>query len=336
MKKPLWLLTSFIVLCAFGNVPTKPVYHQIKKIAIGGEGGWDDLTFDASAHHLYITRGTHVMVLDTQTDKVVGDIPNTPGVHGVAICPKLHRGFTSNGRENTVLIFDTMTLKEIQRVPVGTNPDAILFDSATNRVFTFNGRSNDVTAIDAATGKVLGTIPVGGKPEFAASDGKGMVFANIEDKSEIVAIDAKKLTVKSHWSISPVEEPSGISFDKAHRRLFAVGSNKMMAVVDADTGKVVATPEIGSGPDGSGFDPALGVAFSPNGRDGTLTVVHEDGKNSFSVAGTVPTQTGARTMTLDPKTHRVYLITATFKPSTGAGRPAMEPNTAVILVYGPK
>ena len=199
------LLTSFSSLRTHAAEPATLPYHQINKIALGGEGGWDYLSVDSAAHRLYVTRGTHVMVIDTAKDAVVGDIPNTPGVHGVAIAPTLNKGFTSNGRENTVTIFDLKTLKELQRVSVGQNPDAILYDPATKRVFTFNGRSNNVTALDAETGKALGTIPVGGKPEFAASDEKGMVYANVEDKNEIVAIDAKTLTVKHHWSIEPCD-----------------------------------------------------------------------------------------------------------------------------------
>jgi YVTN family beta-propeller protein len=312
-----------------------PRFHQIGKVAIGGEGGWDYLTVDSGAHRLYVTRGTHVTVIDTSTDKVVGDIPNTPGVHGVAVAPRINRGYTSNGRENTVTVFDLKTLKEIQRIPVGQNPDAILFDPATRRVFTFNGRSNDVTALDAASGKVEGTIPVGGKPEFCATDEKGTIFCNVEDKNEIVAIDARSLRAKSHWSIAPADGPSGLALDRAHRRLFAVCGNEKMAVVDADSGKLLATPVIGNGPDAAAFDPGLGLAISSNGRDGTLTLVKEESPNRFRTVATVPTQVGARTMAVDPRTHRIYLITATFKPAAaGQRRPEMEPNSAVILIYG--
>ena len=322
--------------------PATPKYHQVARIALGGEGGWDYLTMDSAAQRLYVTRGTHVMVIDTARNAVMGDIANTPGVHGVALAPRLNKGFTSNGRENTVTIFDLKTLKETGRVAVGKNPDAILYDPATNRVFTFNGASSDITALDAVTGKVLGTIPVGGKPEFCATDEKGTIYCNVEDTSKIAAIDAKTLTVKHQWPIAPGEEPSGLAFDKAHRRLFAVCGNQKMAIVDADSGKVVATPAIGNGPDACSFDPALGLALSSNGEDGTVTLVHEDSKDTFKVAGTVTTQRGARTMTLDPKTHRLYLITATFKPMPAGSapggprqRPQMEPNSAVILVYGP-
>ncbi len=321
--------------------PLTPAYHQVAKIALGGEGGWDYLTVDSAAHRLYVTRGTHVVVVDTQKNTVVGDIPNTPGVHGVALAPKLGKGFTSNGRENTVTVFDLKTLKELSRIPVGKNPDAILYEPVTNRVFTFNGQSSDVTALDAQTGKVLGTIPVGGKPEFCASDEKGMIYANVEDTSEVILIDAQALTVKHHWKIAPGEEPSGLAFDRKSRRIFSVCGNQKMTVVDADTGKVIAFPEIGNGPDAAVFDPAYNLAISSNGQDGTLSLVKMENKNSFKTVGTVSTQRGARTMTLDPKTHRLYLITAQFKPSEGTnaeGRPnwpTVIPNSAVILIYAP-
>jgi YVTN family beta-propeller protein len=332
------LLSGIAAQPASAQKPAVPAYHLLQKIAIGGEGGWDYLTVDSGANRLYVTRGTHVVVIDTEKNAVVGDIPNTPGVHGVAIAAKLGRGYTSNGRENTVTVFDLKTLKELQRVAVGKNPDAILFDPYTTRIFTYNGSSNDITALDAVSGKVLGTIPVGGKPEFCATDEKGTIFANIEDTSEILSIDAKALKVKSRWPIAPVEEPSGLAFDRVHHLLFAVGGNEKMAVVNSLTGKVVATPTIGKGPDAAVFDPAFGIAISSNGEDGTMTLVGHDSKNMFVPLGTVATQRGARTMIIDPKTHRLYLISATFKqPAPGEAaqrRPAMEPNSAVVLVYG--
>src|SRR5579862_4547350 len=278
-----------------------PSYHVLRKIAVGGDGFWDYLAADGPSHRLYISHGTHVVVVDTATDKVIGDIPNTQGVHGIAIAPKLNRGFTSNGRDNSVTVFDLKTLKEIQRVRVGQNPDCILFDRATNRVFTFNGRSSDVSAIDAATGAVVGTIALGGRPEYGVSDGKGGVYCNIEDKSEIASIDPKALKVKKYWSLAPGEGPSGLAIDAKNRRLFSVCDNNMMVVTDSDTGKVIASPPIGKGPDAAAFDPALGLAFSSNGEDGNLTVVREINPNTFQVAETVPTQAGARTMALDTR-----------------------------------
>ncbi len=329
------LSLSCLLLNGATLLAQKTAYHQTNKVSIGGEGFWDYLTVDSGAHRLYITRGTHVQIMDTVSEKIVGDIPNTPGVHGVAVAPALGRGYISNGRENTVLIFDLKTLGEIKRVPVGKNPDAILYDSATKRVFTFNGASSDVTAVDANTGEVLGTIPVGGKPEFAVNDEKGNIYCNIETSSEVIAIDAKALKVTSRWSIAPAEEPTGLAIDNARHRVFAVCGNNKMAVVDVQQGKLIATPAIGSGPDAAVFDAKKKLAISSNGRDGTLTLIQADAQGEFKAVGTIPTQMGARTMALDPKTHRLYLISANFKPSQGGGRPSMEPNSTVILVYSP-
>ena len=318
--------------------PAAPTpYHLVQKVVLGGEGGWDYLTLDADSRRLYLSRGSHVMVVNADTAKVIGDIPNTGGVHGIALATALGKGFTSNGRDNTVTIVDLKTLKPLGTAPVGQRPDCILYEPATQRVFTFNGGSNDATALDARTGKVLGTIALGGRPEFAVADGKGMVYNNIEDKNEIVALDARTLTVKAHWSIAPLESPSGLAMDTNTRRLFAVCDGGKMAVVNADTGQVVATPAIGNGPDAAGFDPATGLAFSSNGQDGTLTVLHEDAPGAYSPVQTVTTQAGARTMALDTKTHRVYLVTATPGPATPGAPPwrrSYVPGTFTLLVLG--
>jgi DNA-binding beta-propeller fold protein YncE len=311
-------------------------YHVSKKTVLGGDGGWDYLTVDSTARRLYISRGTHVMVVDADSYALVGDIPNTNGVHGIAIASELGKGFTSNGRDGTVSIFDLKTLKVLGTATAGKNPDAIIYDPATSRVFAFNGSSKDATAIDAGSGAVAGTIPLGGKPEFAVADGSGQVFVNIEDKSEIVQFDSKKLTVEHRWSIAPGEEPSGLALDRAHRRLFAVCDNKLMVVVNADSGKIVATVPIGAGPDAAGFDPETGFAFSSNG-EGTLTVVHEDTPDKFNVIDTVPTQARARTMALDLKTHNVFTVTAEFGPAPAPTaqqqrpRPPMVPGTFTLL-----
>ena len=330
--------SDFAACVPAGAAPAAPApYHLIQKVVLGGEGGWDYLTVDPDARRLYISRGTHVMVLNADTANVVGDIPNTSGVHGIALAPTLGKGFTSNGRDNTVTIVDLKTLKPLGTVAVGQRPDCIIYEPATKRVFTFNGGSNDATAIDAQTGKVLGTIALGGRPEFAAVDGKGMVYDNIEDKSQVVAIDAKALTVKATWPIAPLESPSGLAIDAKNRRLFAVCDGAKMAVVDADTGKVVATPAIGNGPDAAGFDPGAGLAFSSNGQDATLTVLHEDAPGAYTVVQNVPTQAGARTMALDTKTHHVFLVTATPGPSTPGAPPwrrAYVPGTFTLLVLG--
>ncbi len=314
-------------------------YHLLEKIQVGGEGGWDYLFADADAHRLYVSHATKVVVIDTDKDTIIGEIPNTNGVHGIAVAENLGRGFVSDGRDNTVTIFDLKTLKTLDTVKVGKNPDAIIYDAASKRVFTFNGGSSDATAIDAASGKVAGTIALGGKPEFAASDGKGTVFVNIEDKSEVVPIDSRNLTAKTHWSIAPGEEPSGMAFDAKTRRLFLVCSNKKMIVLNADTGKVVADLPTGNGTDAAGFDTKTRLAFASNG-EGTLTVVHEDSADKFSVVENVQTQRGARTMTLDAKTGKIYLATAQFgeTPAPTAERPrprpAIVPNSFVILVFG--
>jgi DNA-binding beta-propeller fold protein YncE len=313
-------------------------YHVAKTLKLGGDGGWDYLTADAKGRRVYISRGTHVMVIDADTGAVVGDIPNTNGVHGIAIAPEMDKGFISDGRDNTVTIFDATTLKALGTAPTGKNPDAIIYDPASKRVFTFNGNSKDATAVDAKTGTVAGTIALGGKPEFAVADGTGHVFVNIEDTSEIVQFDANKLTVENRWKIAPGEEPSGLAMDLKHRRLFSVCSNKLMVVVDANNGKVITTLPIGAGTDAAGFDPETGFAFSSNGGDGTLTVVHEDSPDKFTVVENVPTLRRARTMALDTKTHQVYTVTAEFgqapAPSTEQPRPRapMVPGSFTLLV----
>jgi DNA-binding beta-propeller fold protein YncE len=339
-----WLVSSIIIsisvsLAAVALAAAGTGYHVVTTYKIGGDGGWDYLTTDADARRIYISRGTHVMVVDADSGKSVGDIADTPGVHGIALAPELGRGFVSNGREGTVSIFDSKTLATSSKVKVGDNPDAILYDPATKRVFTFNGRSQDSTAIDAASGKVLGTIKLDGKPEFAASDAKGMIFVNIEDKSELVAIDPNKLEIKATSPLAPCTEPSGLAIDRKHRRLFVGCDNKMMAVVDADSGKVLATPAIGDGVDATAFDAETGLAFASCGGDGVLTVVKEESPGKFT-AENVPTQKGARTLALDAKTHNVFVVTAQFGPRPSATadnprpRPPILPDSFVVLVVG--
>jgi len=335
-----WLRASLTVLVAAAAMAAAgPGYKVVNTYKVGGDGGWDYLTADAAARRLYISRATHVIVLDLDSGKTVGDIADTPGVHGIALAPELGRGFVSNGRENTVSIFDLKTLATSSKVKVGQNPDAILYDPATKRVFTFNGRSNDSTAIDATNGTVLGTISLDGKPEFAASDGKGGVFVNIEDKSELTSIDPHKLVVKQSWPLAPCKEPSGLAMDRKNRRLFVGCDNKMMAVVNADTGKVLATPAIGDGVDATAFDDETGLAFASCG-EGVLTVVREESPDKFSVAENVTTQQGARTLALDSKTHNAYVVTAKFGPPPAATadnphpRRTILPDSFVVLVVG--
>ena len=307
-------------------------YHVIGEIKIGGEGGWDYLTVDTAARRLYVSHATHVVVVDLDANKVIGDIPDTPGVHGIAIAPELNRGFVSNGRGNNVTIFDLKTLKATGKAATGENPDSIRYDSVSGRVFTFNGRSNNSTAIDAKNGNVVATIPLPGKPEFSVADGKGRVYVNIEDTSEIVEIDAAKATVVKKYSLSPCMEPSGLALDAKNRRLFSVCSNRLMAVSDPDAGKVVATPAIGGGSDGAAFDPGTGYAFSSNG-DGTLTVVGQTG-GKWDVLENIATERGGRTIAVDEKTHKVYVPTAKNAPSQGGGRATFLPDTFKVLVVG--
>jgi YVTN family beta-propeller protein len=341
-KRSLLVLFLFVFGSATGLAQTNPNpsgYHLLKKIEIGGEGGWDYLFADSDAHRLYVSHATKVVVIDTDKDVVIGEISNTNGVHGIAVAGDIGRGFISDGRDNTVTVFDLKTLKTLDTVKVGKNPDAIIYDPASKRIFTFNGGSSDTTAIDAMTGKVAGTIALGGKPEFAASDGKGSVFVNIEDTSEVVAFDPNKLSVRTRWPIAPGEEASGMAIDRKNHRLFIVCSNKKMIVLNAETGKVVSDLPTGNGTDAAAFDPDTKMAFSSNG-EGTLTVIHEDSKDKFSVVENITTQRGARTMTLDPKTHKIYLSTAQFGPAPAPTaerprpRPGIVPNSFVILVFG--
>jgi DNA-binding beta-propeller fold protein YncE len=332
-------LTLVTFLLVTSSLAAGPGYHLVKTYPLGGDGGWDYLTFDPASRHVFLSRATHVVVIDADSGKNVGEIPDTPGVHGIALASEFDRGFVSNGREGTVTIFDLKNLKVLGKIPVGENPDAILYDPASKRVFTFNGRSHDSTAIDAAKGTVLGTIKLNGKPEFAVSDESGKVFVNIEDTSQLVELDPNKLEVKSRWPLAPCEEPSGLAIDRKHRRLFSGCSNKLMAVVDADSGKVVSTLPIGEGVDANAFDSETGLAFASCG-EGVLTVVHEDSADKFSVVENVPTQRGARTMTLDPTKHQIFLVTAKFGPPPPATadqprpRPAILPNSFVVLVVG--
>jgi YVTN family beta-propeller protein len=321
-----------VVLAAGAVSAAGTGYHVLSDIKIGGDGGWDYLTADSAARRLYVSHGNHVVVVDIDAGKVVGDIPDTPGVHGIAIAPELNRGFVSNGRANNVTVFDLKTLKEISKVPAGENPDSIRYDAVSGRVFAFNGRSKSATAIDAKGGTVAATIPLPGKPEFSIADGKGKIYVNIEDTSEIVEIDAAKASVTKKYSLSPCMEPSGLAFDAKDRRLFSVCSNRVMAISDPDAGKVIASPAIGAGSDGVAFDAGVGYAFSSNG-DGTLTVVQQNG-GKWEVAENVATERGARTIAVDEKTHRVYLPTARTAPAQSGGRATFLPDTFKVLVVG--
>jgi len=305
-------------------------YHLAKTVKLDGPGGWDYLGIDSESRRLFISHDTHVVVLNADTGDVAGDIANTPGVHGVAIAAEFGRGFTSNGKANNVTVFDLKTLQTIDQAPTGKDPDAIVYDPASHRVFTMNGEGS-ATAIDAATGKVAGTVKLPGRPEFAVADGHGGVFVNIESRSELAEIDSRMLKVTNQWPLAPCKSPSGMAMDTEHSRLFIGCDNKMMAVVDAKSGKVVTTVPIGDGVDANRFDPGPGLAFSSNGDSGTLTIVHEDTPDKYTVVENVKTGEGARTMEVDPKTHNVYLMTAKFVPAKPYPKPV--PGTLRLLIF---
>ncbi len=291
-----------------------PAFGVLRKIPLTGNDGWDYLTMDAKSRRLYVSRSSHVSVVDVDKGTVIGDIPNTSGVHGIAIDSNLGRGFTSNGRSSSVTIFDLKTLSKLGETPVGQGPDAILFDSASKRVFTFNGQGQSATAIDAQTGKVVGTIALPGRPEFAVNDGRGEIFDNIEDKNEVVALNARTLKIDHVWSLAPGDGPSGIAMDAKNRRLFAVCGNQKLIVLNTDTGQVVSTVPIGNGPDAAAYDPKSKLVFSPNGQDGTLTVIQQVSPDQYQVLSTVATQVSGRTLALATKTHHVFMAVGQVLP----------------------
>jgi YVTN family beta-propeller protein len=303
--KILTLCLAFLPLLGF----SQQTYRVIKKIPIPGQGSWDYLIVDEPGRRLYVSHGTQVEVLDADSGAIVGKIPNTLGVHGIAIASELGRGFVSNGQSSTVTIFDLKTLKAIGEVPTGKKPDGIIYDPATSQVFAFNGGSDSVTVISAADGKVAGTVDLGGGPEFAASDGKGYVFNNLEDKNQVVKIDSRKLTVEQRWPLAPCEAPSSMAMDRPNRRLFIGCRSKVMAVVDADSGKVITTVPIGDHVDATAFDPDSHLIFNSNG-EGTITVIHQDSPDKYTVVETVKTLPRAKTMALDPRKHQLFLSTA--------------------------
>jgi len=331
MKKSILLILAAVAFAA------PPAYKIANKIKVGGGARWDYAYVDAANHRLYVSHGTQTEVIDTASDKLVGTIPGTNGVHGVAIAGDLGRGYTSDGGDNDVTVFDLKTLKVLSKVKTGQNPDAIIYEPVSHRIFTFNGRSADSTAIDANTGAVVAaSIPVGGKPEFAQIDGKGHIYANIEDKNEIIEVDAKNALVAKRYSIAPCDSPSGLAIDPKGR-LYSVCENKLMIVSDPATGKVLATAAIGGGTDGVAFDD--GYAFSANGADGTVTMVGETSPGKFEPVATIPTQRSARTIASDQRAHKLYLPTAELGPPAEGkdgkkGRPQPLPDTFTIMVLG--
>ena len=342
MRTPVWIIAGLAglllsALPSYGQHEGSG-YHVVDSVQLGGEGGWDYLIVDPEAQRVYVSRGMRVQVVDLSKLAVIGEIPETPGVHGIALVKSLGKGYTSNGRDSSVTVFDLATLKTLVKVRIDArNPDAIMYEPVTGRVFTFNGGSSSATALDAGSNTVAGQVPLGGKPEFAVADGKGLVYVNIEDKSEVVCFDAKSLTVLRRWSLAPGEEPSGLAIDRAHGVLFSGCGNRLMAVSDAASGKLMSTLPIGGGVDATAYDGSADLAFSSNG-EGTLTVIHEESPSKFSVVENVPTRRGARTMALDEKTHRVYTVTAKFGPPPAPTadrphpRPTIEPGSVTLYV----
>ncbi len=342
MFRPLLRVAAAVAACALPLAAQAPAgYHLVKKIPVGGEGGWDYLAVEGS--RLYVSHATKLVVIDLATDSIVGEVPNTNGIHGAALVPALGRGFTSNGRDTSVTIFDLKTLAVLGTVKgMGANPDAIHYDAASGRVFTFNGRGLDATAIDPANGTVVGSVPLGAKPEFAQTDGKGRLFVNLEtDTGQVVVLDTKALKEAKRYPLPGCEEPTGLAYDAARDRLFSVCGNKVMTVSNPTTGQVVATVPIGPGVDAAAYDPQTRLVFASNGGDGTLTVVRQESADRYVVVEQAATQRGSRTMALDPRTHRIYLAAAEFTPPPAPapgqrpGRPQMVPGSFSILVMAP-
>jgi YVTN family beta-propeller protein len=340
MKLVICSLTALVLFLA-NSARGEGEYKFIKEIPIGGEGGWDILTVDSGARRLYLSHASKVVVVDLEKNSVAGEIADTPGVHGFVVAPEQQRGFSTNGKEAKVSVVDLKTLSTISKVETGENPDALVYEPHRGEVYVFNHTGKSATVIDAKTAKAVSTIPLGGSPEFGAADSKGeRVYCNLEDKNEVAVIDTAKREVTARWPLAPGEEPTGIAFDATHHRLFVVCHNKMMAMLDTQTGKVVATVPIGAGVDGCAFDDATQLAFASCG-DGTTTIAREETPQKLTVVQTLKTEPRARTIALDPKTHRIYLPSAQFQPppspSPGAspGRPMIVPNSLKLLVYGP-
>jgi YVTN family beta-propeller protein len=333
MKKTLLSMMVAAMLLTTATAQSTPLYRQVAKFTVGGEGGWDYLTLDPTGNRLFVSHSTSVVVLDATDGKKLGEIPAT-GVHGIALVDDKNLGFITNGRAGTVTVFDLKTLKPQQDIKVGENPDAIIYDKHSNHIIVMNGRSKDLMAIDPATLKVVATIPLGGKLEFAAADA-GHVYVNVEDTAEIATVDSKTWKADKRWKLKDCEEPSGLAIDETLGHLFTVCGNKKMLILNTKSGDQIASLPTGDGTDAAGFDPEAKLAFASNG-EGTLTIVRQTKDGKYEVAGNVATARGARTMALDPKTHKVYLATAELgPPAEGQKRPSIKPGTFMILVYGP-
>jgi hypothetical protein len=332
-----FLSLSSVVALEAGQEAATPVNSKVRKIAVGGDGGWDYLTVDSAARRLYVARANRVMVIDLDKEMVVGELPDTPGIHGVALVPDLGKGFTSNGADASVTVFGVKTMKATGKIEARGVPDAILYDAVSKRVFTFNHQTNDATAIDSVNDKVVGTITFEAEPEAAIADGRGHIFVNLRSTSEIAEFDATSLKILNRWPLAPGVRPNGLGFDAKRRRLFSTCGNQKMVVMDADKGWVLGTADIGRGSDGCAYDAGTGLAYSSNG-DGTLTAVRETEPGKFTVISNIPTQASARTMALDPKTHRIYLSAATAAPAAEGqpqtGRRNFVPGSFVIIVVG--
>ena len=335
-----WVTSGlFALICAIAL--GDEVYHSVSEIPIGGEGGWDILTIDSTANRLYLSHATKVVVVDLGKNSVIGEITDTPGVHAFVAVRELQRGFSSNGKEAKASVVDLKTLQTTSKINTEPNPDAIVYEPKRHEVYVFNHTGNSCTVIDPKSASVITTIQLGGSPEFAAVDtAAGRIYCNIEDKSEVAVIDTSTHEVIARWPLAPGEEPSGIALDAGHHRLFAGCHNKMMVMLDTESGKVVGSVPIGSGVDGCAFDDATQLAFASCG-DGTTTIAREQAPNQLAVVQILKTERGARTMALDPETHRIYLPTAQFQPppspspGSSPGRPSVVPNTLKLLVYGP-
>ncbi len=338
MKKSLFVMLCLTLAAAgiLSGQARNSEYGIVNRFKLEGDGGWDYLTCDEPTGRIFVSHATVVQVIDGKTGKLLGTISDTPGVHGITIAGDLGKAYISNGRDSSVTVIDLKSLAFRSRIPVtGQNPDAILYDQFSHKVFVYNGRSSNASVIDAISDKVAATIKLDGKPEFSVTDGKGKIFVNIEDKSEITVINASTLKVEKVWSIAPGEEPSGLAFDRENSRLFSVCGNKLMVIVDALSGKVITTMPIGGRVDGAAFDPGLRRAYSSNG-EGTMTVVQEVSPDEFKVLENVTTQPGARTIAINSQTHHLYLTTAEFEtPATGQNRrPAIRPGTFTLLDIG--
>ena len=340
------LLTAPLALAFFGpaahaqKAPAAP-YRLLTTISIGGEGGWDYLKVDPAGERLYVSHGTRVEVVDLKTRKVVGTIMDTPGVHGIEVVPGTNRGYITCGRNNTCVVFDVKTLKPIGApIPTGPKPDALLYDAYSKRVFLFSNDGGKSTVLDAKTGAVVGTAELGGDVEAGVSDGHGTIFVNIENKSEIVAFDAKTLAVRHRWPLAPGEEPTGLAYDAKTNRLFSGCANEKLVVTDSKTGKRIAVLPTGKGTDGAAFDPSTNNVIVSNGGSGTFTIIHEDTPDTYTVVANLPTARGARTIAIDPKSHHLFTCTADYGPAPAPTtenprpRPSVVPGTFRVLEFG--